>query len=1063
MKRLLYLVVVVFTSQTFAQSFPVKNVNDQYFVSSIFQADISRNSFHDFLRDKNGLYWFQNMTEVYSFDGINWKSYKLKSISRSKSPFRISAMKATGDGNIWLGTEYGMYVYDPQTEYFISVKEKFPEIRNLPQAITCFEPAPSNILVFLSALDQGFYLLDLTTKKVVHVIIDSTKKVRIPTDGWPVTVDQSGNLWGTTLDYIGVWNYNISSGKVRCSWKGELPQFADKRFNSLASYTYSKTENALWISHSTDRYVERMDMNTGKSLFFSFNENLKVTPDSNAVNRYNVWPVKIDKENNAWVRAGKYIIQLNTDPSKMVCLSNDREMLPIGDLEIFKPEEGMMNDRNNILLWIQATEKLSMIKRRGNVIRHVYFDTLSITGLKPNDYSNTDPRRTTSIFFERGKNDNHFLLQPGPGKPKLICLDKDLRIKNAVLNDEWKRYPAFFRREFDPDTCYIAILRPNAEPLDFRNVVLKDFRIDLNTLKAEEVNLNFKQRIRRYGDEDAHHVFWLFSNGSLYSYDPQRDILDSIYICKPAEKRSSPNLIKEFNYPTVLHKFSSTFWISFLPARQLYKINLKTRKIEKILKTCIDQNDCDVPGVIYGMYTFDSSHIFIKCSLSGLLLNTATNSFRDYSEIFGTEMPVQVPSGSGLYRDWICLAYPSHIYLLNTLTGQQKHLLLGEDFKWGLGVLSSKPLFTDRGELIFMSSGNKGFLVFNIDSTPLRQKPGTVYYSFIKVDGNNLTQDSLVRNNGLFLKYNNYNTIQLAFSDYSVFAAEKTSYEYALYKSGDTIWNKIIGKPELAISDLSPGKYQLLLRASNVFGDHSQEIKGLPVVIVPLWWQTWWFRILVIVAIGMIFYGFYLYRLQQLKKLQTIRNNIASDLHDDIGSTLNSISIYSEVAKQQAGKEIPALDLIGSSSRKVIESMGDIVWTINPENDSFEKIIVRMRSFAHQLLKAKKVEYTFEVDERLNSIVLPMQVRKNFYLVFKEAINNLVKYSSASRVAISLTQESGEIVLKIRDNGIGIPINPETQGNGLINMKRRAEEIQASLNIKSASEEGTGIELTLKT
>ena len=140
--------------------------------------------------------------------------------------------------------------------------------------------------------------------------------------------------------------------------------------------------------------------------------------------------------------------------------------------------------------------------------------------------------------------------------------------------------------------------------------------------------------------------------------------------------------------------------------------------------------------------------------------------------------------------------------------------------------------------------------------------------------------------------------------------------------------------------------------------------------------------------------------MQQIKKLQIIRNNIASDLHDDIGSTLNSISIYSEVAKQQAGKEIPALDLIGVNSRKIIESMSDIVWTINPENDSFEKIIVRMRSFAYQLLKAKKVEYTFEVDEKLNSIALPMQVRKNFYLVFKEAITNVVKYSEASRVSI---------------------------------------------------------------
>jgi two-component sensor histidine kinase len=1064
MKRLLYAYALGLGLTASAQSFPLRNVNDQYFVSSIFQADISRNNFHDFLRDKNGLYWFQNMTEVYSFDGVNWKSYELRSINRSKNPFRINAMKATEDGNIWLGTEYGMYVYDPQTEYFISAKEKFPEIKNLPQAITCFEPAPANTLIFLSALNQGFYLLDLKSKKARQIIIDSTRKVRIPIDGWPVTVDKSGNLWGTTIDYIGVWNYNFSSGKVLCSWKGELPQFADKRFNSLASYSYSKAENALWISHSANRYVERMDMNTGKSLFFSFTENLKVHPDSNAVNRYNVWPVKIDKENNAWVRVGgKSLVQLNTDPNKIVYLSDDREMLPIGDFEIFLPEIGMKNDRNNILLWVQGVEKLSMIKKRGNVIKHIYFDTLSATGVKPNDYTNSNPRKPTFIFFEKGRNDNYFLLQPNPGKPKLISLDKDLRIKKALLNDQGKQYPAYFRREFDPDTCYIALLRPEAEPLDFRNVVLKDFRIDLNTLHVDEVILNFKQRIRRYGDADIHNVFWLFSNGSLYSYDPVKDLIDSIYICKPTEKRSSPSMIKEYNYPTVLHKYSSTFWISFFPSRQLYKVNLETKKIEKILTTCMDQKDCDIPGGVYGLYIFDSSHIYIKSSLSGLLLNTTTDSLVDYAQIFHKEMPVQTPCGSGLYREWICLAYPSHIYLLNTVTGKQKHLLLEEDFKWKLTSLGSKPLFTDRGELIFMSSGNNGFLVFNIDSTPLRKKPGSIYYSFIKVDNKNLSQDSLFKNKGLFLRYNNYNNIQLAFSDYSVFAAEKTGYEYALYKRGDTVWNKVIGKPELTITDLSPGKYQLLLRASNVFGDHSEEIRVLPIVILPPWWQTWWFRALMFLGISLIFYGIYMYRLQQLKKLQTIRNNIASDLHDDIGSTLNSISIYSEVAKQQAGKEIPALDLIGSNSRKIIESMSDIVWTINPENDSFEKIIVRMRSFTHQLLKAKKVEYTFEVDERLNSISLPMQVRKNFYLVFKEAITNLVKYSGATRVSISLYEENRTIMLKIKDNGIGIPVNPETQGNGLMNMKRRAEEIHADLNIISANGDGTGIELTLKT
>jgi len=143
--------------------------------------------------------------------------------------------------------------------------------------------------------------------------------------------------------------------------------------------------------------------------------------------------------------------------------------------------------------------------------------------------------------------------------------------------------------------------------------------------------------------------------------------------------------------------------------------------------------------------------------------------------------------------------------------------------------------------------------------------------------------------------------------------------------------------------------------------------------------------------------------------------------------------------------------------------MSDIVWTINPENDSFEKIIVRMRSFAHHLFKAKKVEYTFEVDEKLNSVTLPMQVRKIFYLVFKEAVTNLIKYSEATRVSISLTEENKAIHLQIRDNGRGIPVNAETQGNGLMNMKRRADEIHADLNNKSANGEGTGIELLLKT
>jgi len=1059
MKRLLNLIAGSLPLISSSQSFPVKNVNNNYFVSSIYQSNISRNNFHDFLRDNKGLYWFQNTTEVYSFDGVNWKSYELRSQNRSMPPFRINAMEAGDDGNIWLGTEYGMFVYDLQKECFVMAGEKFPELTKLPQAITCFEPAPKGILVFLSFFSEGFYILNLKSKKCVQVIIDPERKTYIPTNGWPVTIDKAGNLWGTTIDYRGVWNYNFSSGKIRCSWKGELPQFADKRFTSFASYTYAESENALWISHSANRYVERMDMLTGKSSFFSFTENLKVHADTNAANRYDVAPIKIDKENNAWVRAGgKYIVRLNKDVKRMEYLCNDRDELPIGEFEIFKPESAMTNEQNNILLWVQGVEKLSMIKERENLMHHIYFDT-SVTGVKREYFTNNDSRQ--HIYLQKGRNGGYFLLQQNPLRPKLICLDQSFRVKKVLLN-EWSQYPAVFKMNFDPDTFYIAIMRPQTEPVDFRHVVLKDFRIDLNTLHVEEAQLSFRQRVYRYGSSDYHNVFWLFSNGFLYSYDPAKDILDSIYICKPTEKKPNAiTMVKGYNYPTLLHKNSSTFWISFFPARQLYKINLETRKIEKIFQTCIDRNSCGIPGAVYDLYAYDSNRIYLKQSLSGSLLNVHDDSITDLSQIFQREMPVGNPGGVSMARDWACFSFPSDIFLLNTTTGKQKHLVIEEDFKWNLSVLRSGPLFNDRGEIVFMSA-DKGFLIFNIDSTPFRKKPGLVHYAFVKVDNKYLPQDSLVKNKGLFLKYNHYNMIQLAFSDYSVFASGKVSYEYSLYKKGDTIWNKILGKPELTISDLSPGRYQLLLRAVNTFGDHSPEIRSLPVVILPLWWQTWWFKVLIIAALGMFFYGLYRYRMQQLLRLQVVRNNIASDLHDDIGSTLNSISIYSEVAKQQAGKDIPALELIGMNSRKIVENMSDIVWTINPENDSFEKIIVRMRSFAYQLLKAKQVEYSFEVDEKLNPLSLPMQVRKNFYLVFKEAITNLVKYSCASRVFISLYEENKAIILKIRDNGKGIPENFETLGNGLLNMKRRAEEIRAGLMIQSANGEGTSIEMMLK-
>jgi signal transduction histidine kinase len=215
----------------------------------------------------------------------------------------------------------------------------------------------------------------------------------------------------------------------------------------------------------------------------------------------------------------------------------------------------------------------------------------------------------------------------------------------------------------------------------------------------------------------------------------------------------------------------------------------------------------------------------------------------------------------------------------------------------------------------------------------------------------------------------------------------------------------------------------------------------------------------------MLILSFFVYnnfRTANKLKLQNIRNRIASDLHDDVGSTLNSISVYSEVAKQKSPAVVHELEQIGDASRKIIEVMSDIVWTINPKNDTFESIILRMSTLTYNLLKAKNIEHVFQADESLNETKLSLESRRSFYLIFKEALNNLVKYSNANRASITLTSENGLIKLSVRDNGVGFDVARTSKGNGLLNMKDRAEEMNAQLKIESEKGNGTNVELIFK-
>lgn len=202
-------------------------------------------------------------------------------------------------------------------------------------------------------------------------------------------------------------------------------------------------------------------------------------------------------------------------------------------------------------------------------------------------------------------------------------------------------------------------------------------------------------------------------------------------------------------------------------------------------------------------------------------------------------------------------------------------------------------------------------------------------------------------------------------------------------------------------------------------------------------------------------------RIKRQAELESMRQTIARDLHDDIGSTLSSINIISQMALQEKNGDATHFRHIAQHSSTMMESMSDIVWSINPNNDSLEQVISKMKEFTAEILDPLDIHYSFSGEDDLYAFKLDVSVRKNLFLIFKEAINNAAKYSSASSITIKFKREGDTIHLKISDNGKGFePLNRPT-GNGLRNMKERAEGIRAKLNIKSSPDSGTEVTVLL--
>ena len=462
----------------------------------------------------------------------------------------------------------------------------------------------------------------------------------------------------------------------------------------------------------------------------------------------------------------------------------------------------------------------------------------------------------------------------------------------------------------------------------------------------------------------------------------------------------------------------------------------------------------------------------IRCSFvdnqGNIFFGTRTNGAFIISSL-GEHKTWHLTTETGLSANWVkCISNDSHgnIYMatnkgVNILTGSldapiiRKLNLFNEE----IADVSNSIYFQDEKLWIGTDAGLMEYFPFK-DSTTYSNPQ--IYITELSINGKmDSTLPPFFASSHKKLAPGNTN---VSFEFAGIHFSDEGPLQYRYKLEGlDKAWI-YTGTRNFVSYNLQPGNYTFIAETGDTFGNWSKQAATFSFIIPAPFWKTWWFISAITILICILAAIIYRYRLQQALNLERLRYRISTDLHDDIGSTLSSISILSDIAaKEKDDRQSGNMLLeIKQNSVSLMEKMDDIVWSINPGNDSIEDLMLRIKRFASTLLEAKEIDYSIVIDASISNARLDMETRQHIYLIMKEAINNLVKYADCSKATIRVRYENNYLNIEISDNGKGFNQQTIQFGNGIISMKKRAEAINGKIKIDTGINRGTTVSLHTK-
>jgi ligand-binding sensor domain-containing protein/signal transduction histidine kinase len=355
----------------------------------------------------------------------------------------------------------------------------------------------------------------------------------------------------------------------------------------------------------------------------------------------------------------------------------------------------------------------------------------------------------------------------------------------------------------------------------------------------------------------------------------------------------------------------------------------------------------------------------------------------------------------------------------------------------------------------------KGIAMIDPKHLEINTRPPAVHIEDVIIDERPLLT-SLINSTVAIVIPPGKGKLEFHYAGLSFLAPSKVRYKYKLGGFDDG-WIEAEGRRVAYYTNIPPGKYTFHVIACNNDGVWNESGAALRLTLQPHFYQSPWFYSLGMVSLFAIAWAIHRYRIARLIEIERVRTRIATDLHDDIGSGLSQIAILSEVARRKVdlteshiGHE---LKNIAAASRELVDSMSDIVWAVNPGKDHLGDLVQRMRRFASDVLTARNITFRFESTVTAPERRLNPDIRRHFFLIFKEALNNMIRHSQCTTAEITLQNEANFLVMKISDNGKGFDLPETTHGQGLRNMRKRASEMNGKLQIQSVSGQGTTLVL----